>query len=156
MGPSPDPKSASRMRAGTLFGLEVQEHFLGDLVGATGVAELVWPLMRPKGRLDLHVLPLNDERMLVIIEIKNSDWDAIRTRPNVQRHLRQLQRYLDDAIDELLGGDWDSVVGVLLYNRRPADPAKLAVIDELAAAQAIDVVWYEDVGWNPNQEPSRF
>lgn len=51
--------------------------------------------------------------MLVIIEIKGTDWDAIqagRVMRNLRRHLRQLQLYLDTASEDMDAGRWDSVV----------------------------------------------
>ena len=47
--------------------------------------------------------------MLVIIEIKGTDWDAIPVlgvMRNLRRHLRQLQAYLDTAIEDMEVGRW--------------------------------------------------
>lgn len=61
-----------------------------------------WP-----GRVDLAVEVDVDEQMLVIIEIKGTGWDAIpadRVLRNLRRHLRQLQAYLDTAIEDMEAG----------------------------------------------------
>ena len=47
--------------------------------------------------------------MLVVIEIKGTGWDAIpadRVMRNLCRHLRQLQAYLDTAIEDMEAGQW--------------------------------------------------
>jgi aspartyl-tRNA(Asn)/glutamyl-tRNA(Gln) amidotransferase subunit A len=56
--------------------------------------------------------------MLVIIEIKGTDWDSIpagRVMRNLRRHLRQLQSYLDTALQDMDVGGWDSAAAALLY-----------------------------------------
>ena len=91
-----------------------------------------------------------DEQMLVIIEIKGTDWDAIpadRVMRNLRRHLRQLQAYLDTAIEDMEAGQWEGVVGALLYPRRPAKAETLAIIEAVAGEQAVQITWYDDVDW---------
>jgi hypothetical protein len=106
----------------------------------------------------------------VVVEIKNSDWDAFdaaRVRPNLRRHIRQLQDYLDHYIDNLRhtpneaadpGADparegdrqpltWDTVIGVLLYPKRPHDPIRAQLVEALALQQALTVVWYDETEW---------
>jgi hypothetical protein len=57
--------------------------------------------------------------MLVIIEIKGTDWDKIhaaRVKRNLRRHLHQVQGYLDTAIAEMGVGRWPGgIAGALLY-----------------------------------------
>jgi hypothetical protein len=92
-----------------------------------------------------------DEQMLVIIEIMGTDWDAIpadRVMRNVRRHLRQLQSYLDTAIEEMEAGRWEVIVGVLLYPRRPASAGTPTMIEVVAGEQAVQVIWYDDVDWH--------
>ena len=75
-----------------------------------------------RGRVDLAVEVDGDEQMLVIIEIKGTDWDAIpadRVMRNLRRHLRQLRAYLDTAIEDMQAGQWEGIVGALLYPARP-------------------------------------
>jgi hypothetical protein len=76
-----------------------------------------------------------DEQMLVIIEIKGTDWDAIpaeRVMRNLRRHLHQLQAYLDTAIEDMDAGRWEGIVGALLYPCRPANGKALAMIEAVA------------------------
>jgi hypothetical protein len=91
------------------------------------------------------------EQMLVVIEIKVTDWDAIpanRVVKNLRRHLRQLQRYLDTAVEDMEAGQWDGVAGALIYPVRPADAEKLAIIEALTDEQGIQLTWYHDADWS--------
>jgi hypothetical protein len=87
-----------RLTAGQPFHRTVQSAFLTGLAGAWGFKERPWRLIQGgRGRVDLAVAVDGDEQMLVIIEIKGTDWDAIaadRVLRNLRRHLHQLQAYL--------------------------------------------------------------
>jgi hypothetical protein len=105
-----------------------------------------------QGRIDIVVATIEPERSSIVIEIKGADWNRIlphRVRRNVLPHLNWLQRYLDTAFGELEADQRDSVAGVLLYPRRPIEDERLHIIEDAAAEQAIMVIWYEDVDWNP-------
>jgi hypothetical protein len=165
---SPDTRP---LRRGQQFHDWVQTAFLVDLLGAEAKPEYTMTLSKSrKGRLDLLILPQGGERMAVIVEIKSTDWDTFaehRVRPNLLSHIRQLQRYLDPFIDTLGGtlpasdqvpgitpakdiGTWDSVSGVLLYPKRPADLARAQMINSEVEQRALMVVWFDEVDWNPN------
>jgi hypothetical protein len=66
---------------------------------------------------------------------------------------KPLVRYLDTFVEDLrqdgraATGRWDSVSGVLLYPRRPADPARLQLVEEVATREALMVVWYDETPW---------
>jgi len=136
--------AVERLARGRAFHDTVQSAFLADLTGATGFRERGWRLTAGgRGRV---------EKMLIIIEIKGTDWDKIRAdrvKRNVQRHIRQLLAYLDTAIGELEAGQWEGVAGALLYPSRPASAESLACIEAATAEQAIMVTWYDEVPWCP-------
>jgi hypothetical protein len=140
-----------RLAAGQAFHKTVQSAFLAGLAGASGFPERPWRLVRGgRGRVDLAVEVDGGEQMLVIIEIKGTDWDAIpadRVMPNLRRHLRQLQAYLDTAIEDMDAGKWEGIVGALLYPARPSSAEMLAMIEVIAGAQAVQVTWYHAVDW---------
>lgn len=143
--------AVERLATGRAFHDTVQSAFLTDLANATGFRERRWRLTAGgRGRVDLAVVTDDREKMLIIIEIKGTDWDKIRTdrvKRNVQRHIRQLLAYLDTAIGELEAGLWEGVGGALLYPSRPASAESLACIETTAAEQAIMVTWYDEVDW---------
>lgn len=140
-----------RLAAGQAFHKAVQSAFLTGLTGAIGFPERPWRLVRGRrGRVDLAVEVDGDEQMLVIIEIKGTDWDAIpadRVMPNLRRHLRQLQAYLDTAIEDMEAGQWEGIVGALLYPARPSSVQMLTMIEATAGEQAVQVAWHHDVDW---------
>ena len=84
--------TVDRLAAGKAFHDTVQSAFLTGLVGATGFRERGWRLAAGgRGRVDLAVVTDDEQKMLIIIEIKGTDWDNIRAdrvKPNVQRHIR--------------------------------------------------------------------
>jgi hypothetical protein len=122
------------------------------VLGALGFPERQWRLLAGgRGRVDLAVEVDGADRMLVIIEIKGTDWDKIpaaRLMRNLRRHLHQLQGYLDTSIEEMETGDWTGIIGSLLYPARPASSETLATIAAVAGEEAIMVTWYEDVDWH--------
>jgi hypothetical protein len=140
-----------RLVAGQAFHKAVQSAFLTGLAGAIGFPERQWRLVRGgRGRVDLAVEVDGEEQMLVIIEIKGTDWDAIaadRVMRNLRRHLRQLQAYLDIAIEDMEAGQWEGIVGALLYPARPSSAEMLAMIEATAGEQAVQVTWYHNVDW---------
>ena len=144
--------AVERLAKGRAFHDTVQSAFLTDLANATGFKERGWRLTTGgRGRVDLAVVTNDHEKMLIIIEIKATDWDKIRAdrvKRNVQRHVRQLLAYLDTAIGELEAGQWESVAGALLYPSRPASAESLACIEAAAAGQAIMVTWYDEADWH--------
>jgi hypothetical protein len=130
-----------RLSAGQAFHRTVQSAFLTGLAGASGFRERQWRLIRGgRGRVDLAVEVDGDEQMLVIIEIKGTDWDAIladRVMRNLRRHLRQLQAYLDTAIEDMEAGQWEGIVGALLYPAHPSSAEMLAMTEATADKQAV-------------------
>jgi hypothetical protein len=67
-----------RLVAGQTFHRTVQRAFLAGLVDALGFPERQWRLITGgRGRVDLAVEVDGGEQMLVIIEIKGTDWDKI-------------------------------------------------------------------------------
>jgi len=79
-----------------------------------------------------------DDGTTVVIETKATDWDVMaphRIRPNVQRHVKQLLRYVEQ-LDRNQG-----VHPALVYPNVPADEAKRAAVEEIAYAAFVQVVW---------------
>jgi hypothetical protein len=67
-----------RLAAGQAFHRAVQSAFLSGLAGGSGFKERHWRLVAGgRGRVDLAVEVDGREQMLVIIEIKGTDWDTI-------------------------------------------------------------------------------
>jgi hypothetical protein len=82
------------------------------------------------GRIDL-LLVVDDQGwpLLVVVEVKNTDWDARaahRLRPNLARHARQVRRYLDSLQPGLEMGELAGVQAALVYPRWPSIPGALS------------------------------
>lgn len=139
-----------QLAAGQAFHKQVQSAFLTGLAGAVGFPERQWRLLgQRRGRVDLAV-EVEGEQMLVVIEIKATNWDQIpanRRMRNLRRHLRQLQEYLDSAMEDMEVGQWASIAGALLYPARPTGAETTTLIEGTAGEQAIMVTWYEDADW---------
>jgi hypothetical protein len=141
-----------RPRAATSFHRTVQTQFVADLVGAVASAERTIRLFNGRtGRVDLLVVTVGSERMAVIVEVKNTDWDKLRLeriRPNLRSHLRLLQNYLDTAASQIGEPDaWDSAAGVLIYPRRPADANLVELITRTVESVALMLVWHDEATW---------
>ena len=121
-----DLRSVERLAAGQAFHRTVQSAFLNGLAGASGFRERRWRLVaHNRGSVDLAVEVEDTAGRCVIVEIKGTDWNKIhasRAMRNLRRHLRQLQAYLDTAIDDMEAGDWTSIAGALLFPLAPLGP----------------------------------
>ena len=151
--PEPRPPARlDRLRAGKAFHQTVQTGFVAGLVGANAQPERVIRLAHGRtGRIDLLVVPTGGERMAVVVEVKNTDWDKLpvhRVRPNLRAHLRQLQNYLDTVVDGIGAPDgWDSAAGVLQYPRRPDSRYAVETITRIVEDLALMVVWHDETSW---------
>ena len=151
--PEPRPPAhLDRLKRGTAFHHTVQTTFVAGLMGADAKPERVIRLARGRtGRIDLLVMTTGAERIAVVVEIKNTDWDQLpvrRVRPNLRAHVRQLQNYLDTIIDEIGTPDgWTSAAGVLLYPRRPTSRYPMDTISQIVDELALMVVWHDETSW---------
>ena len=141
----------TRMQAGTKFHHDVQSDFLAGLAGARAFVEKRISLMNNAyGVVDLLIVPSGPERMGLVVEIKNTDFDVLkphRIGPNARRHLNQLQHYLDRIVDGIGTGEWDSASGVLLYPSRPRLPGRAEEVEAIAGRKALTVVWRDECDW---------
>lgn len=149
---------SERLRRGIAFHHRVQTAFLTGLMGTDAAPERVLTLVTGRtGRVDLFVIPQLDERMAVVVEIKNTDWDALdehRVRPNIRRHIRQLQNYLDtlaEGLDTGLADEtlpiWDSIDGALLYPARPVKNGRAQLVETLSEDEALMIVFFDETAW---------
>jgi hypothetical protein len=78
--------AVERLARGRAFHGTVQSAFLTDLTGATGSRERGWRLTTGgRGRVDLAVVTDDQEKMLIIIKIKGTDWDKHKTPAVIHR-----------------------------------------------------------------------
>jgi hypothetical protein len=96
--------------AGRAFDSTVHSAFLNELKGRVRIpGAAVAAVAGDRERVDLAVEVDDSWQMLVIIEIKATDWDktpAARVGRNLNRHLRPLQAYLHAAVEAVEAVDW--------------------------------------------------
>jgi hypothetical protein len=93
-----------------------------------------------RGRIDIF-LPDQQDDFCVVVEIKASDWDAMkpeRVRPNALRHANQLWRYVEAELDPL------SVVPAIVYPASPRTPGRKEEVEAILNDLLIQVVWRGD------------
>jgi hypothetical protein len=106
----------------------------------------VWsekPITKPgggPGRIDVHVQA--DEELVAVVEIKNSDWDAMTeeaVRRNAKRYARQLWNYIEAEIE----GGFQVSPGIV-FPTKPKTERRCAEIERLFEDDGIPVVWEDE------------
>jgi hypothetical protein len=138
------------LRIGKAFGRLVATEYPKGMVDGTAAAEVAVPAVRSRyGRIDLLADVDDSGRpLLVVIEVKNTDWDARadhRVMPNLSRHTRQVWRYLDALMPRVDAGELAGLQAALLYPHRPSDPGRAQLIEETLDRQGISVVFYDEL-----------
>ena len=159
------------LRLGKAFGVQVQTEYLPDARDVSGRAEVTtktgsgqarWletgekvesPTARRMraGRMDLLLEGVDDDSelpFLVVLEIKNTDWDRQadrRVRVNVGSHRRQVWRYLEPLVSRVDRGEVAWVQAALVYPRRPQTARRAAEIEALLDQWGVTVLWYDEL-----------
>jgi hypothetical protein len=101
-----------------------------------------------RSRLDLLVDELSD--FVSIIEIKSTDWDAVKPanrKKLLGSHRRQVWRYIDQYRARLLerhpGSRMDVCPG-MIYPSAPQTPDLRELVEEYLNGWAIQVVWFDE------------
>jgi hypothetical protein len=108
-----------------------------------------------KGFVDLLWVNEEDD-YVVIIEVKNTDWDKVEKRGNVERYLRrhiaQVWSYLagdlsykatDDEKMSLISSEMDRSAAIL-YPKAPSTPGLRERIEEQLETHAIQPIWFDE------------
>ena len=94
-----------------------------------------------RGRVDVR-LDHSELGHIVLVEIKATDWDAMRphrVRPNALRHARQLWRYIEAHLTP------EDVVAALVYPVAPEDESRRREVESILGDRLIQVVWRDTV-----------
>jgi hypothetical protein len=118
---------------------------------------------RRRGRTDLRVELRDDESGLpavVVLEVKNTDWrkqTSTNMRRNLNRHGRQVWRYLEPLVDRVDLGQVAWVQGVLVYPERP-DADRATLIETIlgpgerdGGGWGLTVMWWSDFAGRADQ-----
>jgi hypothetical protein len=138
------------LRIGKAFGVRVAAEYPEGMVDGTARPEVHVKLLGGRrGRIDL-LLQVEDARrpLLVVMEVKNTDWDARAPRrvlPNLARHARQVWGYLDAYVPRLEAGELAGLQAALVYPRRPSHPGRAELVEETLGAYGISVLFYDEL-----------
>jgi hypothetical protein len=146
------------LRIGKVFGRLVATRYPTGMAHGTAQAEAPVAVAGGRaGRIDLLLVVDDHGRpLLVVVEVKNTDWDARaahRLRPNLARHAHQVWRYLDSLLPELETGEQAGVQAALVYPRRPSLPGRAELVEGLLGEQGISVLFYEELEGGGGDEP---
>jgi hypothetical protein len=86
-------------------------------------------------------LRLEEDGNIVIVEIKATDWNAIkeeRVRSTALRHARQIWRYIDAHLTPL------DVTPAIVYPSPPKTSGRAELIETILNERGIQVVWREE------------
>jgi hypothetical protein len=141
----PDP-----LRLGKAFGTTVAAGYPEGMAQGGAHPEVSVSIAGARrGRIDL-LLDIDDsgKPLLVVMEVKNTDWDARaahRVLPNLARHARQVWKYLDALMPRLDAGELAGLQAALVYPQRPSHPGRAAVIEQTLGDHGISVLFYDEL-----------
>lgn len=130
------------LRQGKQFHKEVQKDWLEN---AEGDVTPEYSVLKPsgrRGRVDVFVKTDQEDNLVAVLEIKASDWDAMKpvaVRRNVKRQIRQIWSYINSQL--YLG---KGVSPGVKFPKRPQDPERLQIIESLFEEEGIPVVWKDE------------
>lgn len=128
------------LRRGKDFHKKIQKEWLGAAEGEATPEQSTTKASGRKGRMDIFVR--SDETLVAIAEIKASDWDGMTTTAvhrNVKRQARQIWDYIESQLElrkEVSPG--------VIFPKRPKDPDRANLIEQLFDEEAIPVVWDDE------------
>ena len=133
----PEPK---RLRDGKAFHTKVQADWEANAEGDVETELTVKKEGLRPGRLDVFVSEDGSE-VRAIVEIKHSDWDKMTpqaVRRNARRQSRQIWRYVE------LQPTLDGICPGIVFPKRPSDPERLRLIEQLFEEEGIAVAWEDE------------
>jgi hypothetical protein len=93
-----------------------------------------------RGRVDIKIdIPKNN--LVVVIEVKASDWDKMkphRVRPNALRHVNQIWRYIEAYLPTR------EVAPALVYPSTPKTPGRKEEVESILDEYSIAAIWRDE------------
>lgn len=139
MGTQGSQASIERLQIGKIFEALEKSGWI-DLADGTPQFEAPTQWQGKKGRVDIR-LAFPEKNMIVLVEIKATNWDAMRphrVRPNALRHVRQLWRYIEADLDPM------DVIPAIVYPAAPLDPVRKQEVERILGDHLIQTVWRTD------------
>lgn len=140
---TPKREEPRRLQNGKEFHKAIQEEWQETAQGKDIKPEK--PIIKPsgrRGRIDIHVETVV-ENLVAVVEIKASDWNAMKDKAAVRRNVNRQARQIWDYIVSQLEKDLDVSPGVI-FPEKPFDTERMQLIEELFDEQGIPVVWEDE------------
>ena len=137
---NPKNNEPKHIRQGKEFHKKIQKEWHKNAEGNVKTEKSMTKPSGRKGRMDIFVK--SDETLVAIVEIKASDWNAMTStvvRRNVKRQACQIWDYIESQLE--LGRD---VSPGVIFPKRPKDPSRMKLIEQLFDEQGISVVWEDE------------
>ena len=137
--PCPGTNEPERLRRGKAFHKALQKEWEAEAEGDVRSERRITKPSGRRGRIDVHV---GDGGMVVVVELKATDWDRMTdaaVRRNVRRQVRQIWQYIESQLAE--GRD---VSPGVIFPHLPADPQRVCLIERLFEEEGISVVWHDE------------
>jgi len=128
------------LRRGKKFHKKIQKEWH---VSAEGDVKTEKSVIKPggrRGRMDIFVK--SDDKLVGVAEIKASDWDAMTptaVRRNAKRQARQIWDYIESQLEQ-----GKEVSPGIIFPKRPKDPERMKLVEELFEDEGIPVVWEDE------------
>ncbi|MGB2983412.1 MAG: hypothetical protein WBC63_06060 [Candidatus Bipolaricaulia bacterium] len=133
--PEPD-----RLRRGKAVHDQIQQEWEAEAQGDVTREKGVTKPSGSRGRIDIHVQA--DEGLAAVVEVKNSDWDAMSPKAvqrNAKRYARQIWSYIEAELEE-----GNEVSPGITFPKRPETAGRLEEIEKLFDDEGIPVVWQDE------------
>jgi hypothetical protein len=129
-----------RLRRGQAFHKKIQQDWVANAEGEVQPEKgCIKPIGR-RGRIDIFVK--SDDSDVACVEIKDSDWDMMSEkalRKNAHRQANQIWDYIETQL--ALG---QAVSPGVIFPKRPKEPTRLRLIEQLFNDKGISVVWEDE------------
>lgn len=133
-------KEPKRLIQGKEFHKKLQEDWHKTATGKVKHEEEIIKPSGRKGRMDIFVDA--DDNLVAVVEIKASDWNSMTLgaiHRNVGRYSNQIWDYIESQLEH--GKD---VSPGIIFSKRPKDPERLKLIEQLFDERGIPVVWEDE------------
>lgn len=133
-------REPARLRKGKKIHRTIQNSWCTTAEGKVETEKPIKKLNERKGRIDVCVV--SDGNLVAVIEVKDSNWDAMTdeaVKRNVQRQARQIWNYIESQL-----ATGKEVSPGIVFPKRPSDPARANQIESMFGEAGIPVVWDND------------
>ena len=143
-------KEPEQLKRGKAFHRLIQAEWASEAQGHICAERTITKPNGRRGRVDVFANDADPKGVVAIVEVKATDWDRIKAKNihrNVRRQIRQIWSYIESQIRDgkyVRGGVEKDVCPGIIFPRRPRDPGRMKLIEELFEEEGIPVVWHDE------------